>query len=177
MYNTILILFTFDALWYFCFTPRCLCHDTLYYIIIFYSLKMLIWDPLNWFHDPLGWWPAMLSKDPIWSVFCDIHKYLVVYVLCLVSEIVSAIFWIRKHWRKQEKAGGLWSSHHVLETCLRDVALFIPCPIALLYLSLPLPHPHWPRFHVIFHVMLPSPPHAHSASPPLHAHSLVRASS
>ena len=77
------------------------------YLMLHYSLKMLVWAPLNQFHDPLGWWPTEWSKDPVWSVFQDVHKYLVVYVLCLVSEIVSAIFWIRKHWRRQEKAGAL----------------------------------------------------------------------
>lgn len=57
---------------------------------------------------PCGWWPAVWSKDPVSSAFCDIRKYLVVYILCFVSEIVSAIFWIRKHWRRQEKTGALW---------------------------------------------------------------------
>lgn len=82
---------------------------------------MLVWDSVNWFHDSLGWWPTVWSKDPVWSVFCDVHKYLVVYVLCLVSEVVSAIFWICEHWRRQEQTGALWIQspwfRNTLERC------------------------------------------------------------
>lgn len=147
------------------------------YLIIHYFLKMLVWAPLNPFHDPLGWWPTEWSKDPVWSVFQDIHEYLVVYVLCLVSEIVSAIFWIREHWRRQEKAGALLIQSpcfgNMLERC--SFIYLFPAPYLRLDLSPPFPHPQWPSSRVIFHVMLPVSLE-HPAPPSLQAHTFIQAS-
>ena len=77
--------------------------------------------------------------------------------------------------RDQKKEEIYEPSHHIWETHLKDVALFIPWTTVSTQFLPAFPYPQRPSSRVMLH-LLPSAPPAGSAPHSLHSHTLVHAS-